>query len=508
VGKGGVIESFDYRRWAEGNLFLRCRAERLGPAMLAERSARATADAPSGAPSGTPTEALLQQAWLHQRLVAERLRALDGRPVRVLHPGFLNREPGPDFRGSIVQIGGDAPVAGDIEIDLAPAGWRQHAHAGNPAYRGVVLHVTWQSGPLQSGLPTLPLEHALDSTVPELEFWLGLEPRPLPEGLAGECAAPLRALDPALLRAVLRQAAQARLCAKAAAFQARARQTGWEGALWEGLFAALGYKRNEWPMRRLAGLRAELIANLPAGPSGFAALQGRLLGVAGLLPSELGKNAAGYLRAVWDQWWRDADGFREFILPAGIWALGGIRPANHPQRRLAVAAHWLRRADFIPAVTGWIERRIESPDLLRSLAEILQPPDDEFWSHHYTLRSARFSAPQALLGGQRVTDLAMNVILPWLHVRACAGRSAALAREVEARYFLWPAGEDNARLKLARQRLFGGVPAHFLATAAQQQGVLQITRDFCAHSNAACESCPFPDLLRTMPADGAESSAP
>ena len=92
----------------------------------------------------------------------------------------------------------------------------------------------------------------------------------------------------------------------------------------------------------------------------------------------------------------------------------------------------------------------------------------------------------------------MNVILPWLYLRAWAGRNEALASAVEARYFLWPAGEDNTVLRLARQRLFGGVPARFLKTASEQQGLMQIVRDFCGHSNAACENCGFPGLLMAV----------
>jgi len=31
-----------------------------------------------------------------------------------------------------------------------------------------------------------------------------------------------------------------------------------------------------------------------------------------------------------------------------------------------------------------------------------------------------------------------------------------------------------------------------------QQGLLQIVRDFCAHSNALCENCRFPELVRGL----------
>ena len=43
-----------------------------------------------------------------------------------------------------------------------------------------------------------------------------------------------------------------RVDANAAALAAIADRATWEQALWEGLFTALGYKQNSWPMRRLA----------------------------------------------------------------------------------------------------------------------------------------------------------------------------------------------------------------------------------------------------------------
>ena len=92
--------------------------------------------------------------------------------------------------------------------------------------------------------------------------------------------------------------------------------------------------------------------------------------------------------------------------------------------------------------------------------------------------------------------MAVNAILPWLWVRAVEGGNERLQREVERRYFAWPAAEDNSILKLARQRLLGTSNARFLKGAAQQQGLMQIIRDFCEHSNAVCADCRFPDLVR------------
>ena len=120
---------------------------------------------------------------------------------------------------------------------------------------------------------------------------------------------------------------------------------------------------------------------------------------------------------------------------------------------------------------------------------------DEFWSWHWTFKSARLAKPQPLLGAARVTDLAVNVVLPWLWIRAQEGGNEKLQREIERRFLAWPAAEDNSVLKLARQRLLGTSSARVLNGAAAQQGLMQIVRDFCEHSNAVCTDCRFPELV-------------
>ncbi|MEC8973859.1 MAG: hypothetical protein VX509_08050 [Verrucomicrobiota bacterium] len=120
---------------------------------------------------------------------------------------------------------------------------------------------------------------------------------------------------------------------------------------------------------------------------------------------------------------------------------------------------------------------------------------DAYWSRHWTFRSGRFAAAQPLLGAGRLHDLAVNVLLPWLHARATAAANDGLAARVAERYFAWPKAQDNSRLKFVRQRLFGSrrIP---LRGAALQQGLLQVQADFCNRTNALCDDCTFPDLVR------------
>jgi Protein of unknown function (DUF2851) len=232
-------------------------------------------------------------------------------------------------------------------------------------------------------------------------------------------------------------------------------------------------------------------------------LQTRLLGASGLLPNELTraeKSGDTYLRRVWDLWWRERDTFSEVTLPRTAWRFHGLRPANHPQRRLALASHWLADAHFISRIEKWIvttrDGALSSAMSLRQLTEIFQVERDDFWSWHFTFKSARLKKPQPLLGEGRATDLAVNVVLPWLWIRAEEGHNEIIKEEVERRYFTWPPAEDNSILKLARQRLLGTSKANILKTAAAQQGLIQIVRDFCEHSNAVCDDCKFPELVR------------
>jgi hypothetical protein len=449
--------------------------------------------------NGSPPERLLQAIWQHQRLHRNALKTSDGKTVRVFHPGFISVEGGPDFQGAIIQIGDEGPRSGDVEIDLRSSGWRAHGHEKNKSFQNVILHVVWdetKSNSKENVPAILSFQNVLDAPLAELGLLLENEPlRSLPENLRGKCCSPLRELEETQLTKLLCEAARVRFQFKAAQFRARAKNAGWEQALWENLFRALGYKHNVWPMQNLAETKLRWFH----GVNSVFELQARLLGVSGLLPNELTraqKSSDTYLRHAWDFWWRERDGFENCILPRAVWKFHGLRPANHPQRRLALASHWLADKNFISKIENWCAVEIPDNKSLRSLHEILQVERDEFWSWHWTFKSARMEEPQPLLGDARVTDLAVNVILPWFWIRAVEGKNEKIRREVERRYFAWPAAEDNSVLKLARQRLLGISNARVLKTASAQQGLMQIVRDFCEHSNAVCDDCRFPELVR------------
>lgn len=471
------------------NLYQRWRKARSVPAQLRDQE-----------PRQPPPERLLQLIWMHQRLRRDDAHTTDGRPVVVLHPGFWNREAGPDFREAVIQIGEPPARVGDVEVDLCSGGWSQHQHQANPAYRNVILHVVWESaGAGSDALPTMAVREWIDAPLAELECWLGgLNAADLPPALRGACVDPLSRLAGGGFEEMLRQAARVRLEQKAARFRARARHAGWEQALWEGLFGALGYKHNVWALRRLAELLPRFRASVDGRPLSARRWQVLLLGVAGLLPDALDRSSRdtdAFLSSLWNEWWRERARFAEDLIPRGLWRFHGMRPANHPARRLALAAHWLADPTWLDRLEGWLAEDIPDRRLPATLLERWQVAPHDYWSWHWTLRSGHLARPRPWLGLQRVTDLAMNVVLPWLWSRAGTGGDPALLERAEHRYFAWPVAQDNAVLRLARQRLLAGRSLPKPRRAADQQGMLQIVRDFCDHANALCQSCPFPDLV-------------
>jgi hypothetical protein len=269
---------------------------------------------------------------------------------------------------------------------------------------------------------------------------------------------------------------------------------GWRRALWEGVFAALGYRHNPWPMRRIAeslsldGVSRGLTAE---------AWEARLLGVAGFLDTAPAAGGSrGKLSRLWEHWWRERDSFFGEILPPSAWRMTGLRPANHPQRRLALAARWLADGDLVERLEAWFAS-VPAPEpavLFRRLA----PAPDPYWSRHWTLRSSRPGTVAPLLGMARFTDIAANALLPWLLARADAGGDVAARTRALRCFEAWPSGEDNAVLRLARQRLLGTGARGLPRTVAAQQGLLRIAGDFCARSDAVCSACRFPECVRQL----------
>ncbi|MGC8742730.1 MAG: DUF2851 family protein [Verrucomicrobiia bacterium] len=446
-------------------------------------------------PAESPSEKLMQAIWFNQRIKRGELKTLQGIKVKVLHPGFFNSEAGPDFKNAIIQFGSEKPIQGDVEIDSKVSDWKSHSHYNNPDYSKVVLQVVWESPEgSENSMPVMPLKRFLESPLAILEDTVGIDiAEQFPATLEGVCSKYFKNYTDERRKKFLEEAALFRLEQKSLQVVARARESSFEQALWELLFRALGYKNNIWAFQCLGELRPIILNHSLEEP---LQLEARLFGLSGLLPAELTyiePENDSRLKTLWDYWWREQEAFNEFVLPGTIWRLSGTRPANHPHRRLALAARWLFENSLHNEFLNWL-KTATTATMEESFLNILTPQEDPFWNWHYSVRSKKTASAQPLIGADRATDIAINVVLPWL----LAVSRENFDRETENRviefYLKWKPSQDNALLKLARKRLFGALQ-EIAQTAAMQQGIIQIVKNFCENSDSVCTGCKFPSKL-------------
>ncbi len=389
--------------------------------------------------------------------------------------GEWNREAGPDFVRATVRLDG-RDSHGSIEVDLEAGGWEQHRHAINLAYENTVLHVIVHRPNRRhftrtAGHREVPQICLADHPGTDAE-WTGFAAaRP------GRCAAPLRALPPGQITDLLAVAARRRLERKGAVLDAMIRARGADAALYEALAVTLGYKNNKLSFQLLA----QRVGQKSAASARGEAL---LFGLAGFLekPAPPAGAARAEVAALWATWWKLRAAHTHAILPRTAWKLAGLRPANHPLRRLGALAAIARRWKSVRSA-------LESADL-DHLQNILGSLEHPFWSFHTTWSSPRRKNPLALLGPDRIREIHANLALP-----------LALARGAEPLWLDLPAGPTNTSLRVVSARLFGGpLPRTLPKRLFVHQGLLQIYADFCLRDHGECAQCHFPSLVENLPA--------
>ncbi|MDD3276983.1 MAG: DUF2851 family protein, partial [Kiritimatiellales bacterium] len=126
-------------------------------------------------------------------------------------------------------------------------------------------------------------------------------------------------------------------------------QRGDAQALYEETAAALGYKHNKAPFRRLAQ-KLPLTVLAQYGDD-WKTIYSVLLGISGLFPKQPGAKwpqaSKTELRSLWDLWWKEQHKWDEVEpLARSDWNFSGLRPLNHPVRRLCALAQYAAFGSF------------------------------------------------------------------------------------------------------------------------------------------------------------------
>jgi hypothetical protein len=158
------------------------------------------------------------------------------------------------------------------------------------------------------------------------------------------------------------------------------------------------------------------------------------------------------------------------------WRYNGVRPANHPARRLLALGHLLVR--FAPG--GWVGgmealvRRAATPGELTAGLVVPGLP--------------------ALLGGDRAGEIAVNVVLPFFFAWGQRQGDARLSARVLSLYRRYPPLPVNGITRHMAGLL--GMEWGVLGCARRQQGLIHLHHTWCRHGG--CDRCPLG--VRSFPA--------
>lgn len=407
-------------------------------------------------------------------------------PVKVVYPGRPNDGRGADLKDAVIATV-QGLFCGDIEIHVQSSAWWAHGHHQDPAYNQVVLHVVYEDdagkpATLQNGLavPTLALGGFAEEQAG----------RRITSTFTPTLANPCRR-DMEKIAEALDQAGETRFFNKSRDFAEELLQEKPGQVLYRGLMTALGFARNKTPMARLAEAvplaeLEEITTRAKTDEICRTQLEARLLGGAGLLPSQrLLKRPGGEYETELERLWASFSGRQQ--MSAKEWEFFKVRPGNYPTRRLAAMAVLLTRLSkrgLLAELKTLIEK---AEDEGSSLDNILLVGAAGYWAKYIDFGLPVKGAVPALVGQERAGEIMINVALPFYTTYAGVTEQTGPAQKAKDIYRYYPAAAENSLEKHMRQQL--GLPSKIIATAQRRQGLLHIYKTFCTQGK--CGECPL-----------------
>ncbi len=435
------------------------------------------------------TEKEVLEIWQNSLQRQTDLKTGEDGPVKIIYPGRRNDGRGADFKDAVIATR-QGQFKGDIEIHVKASHWWTHHHHRDPAYNRVILHVVYRKDTAKAivmdngfKVPTLALDNYSVNNSPPLFS-------SMPCRGAG-CRGNIK-----ITGNILDAAGDTRFVARAKYFQAMTTHSGAGQALYQGIMTALGYSKNKEAMaelaRRMPLTQLETTALQEAPESEYLAqCQARLLGTAGLLPSQR-KRQLQEIKTIWEarleNIWKDCGGAAQ--MSVNDWHFFKVRPGNYPVRRIAAMSHLLLRFRKSGLLSGLeaIFKELTVNEAVRRLENALVVEPESYRGHHLDFGvPVRVAAP-ALLGKERAADIIVNVVLPFIF----AGGLIDYNKKAMEIYRHYHTPSENTLVRHMRQQLELGKT--LVNTVRRQQGLIHIYKTLC--SQGKCNQCPMNKITR------------
>lgn len=404
-------------------------------------------------------EKLMQYVWKHRLWRSEDMVTNTGKKVRVVDPGLLNTDAGPDFFNAKIEIDGHMWV-GNVEMHYRATDWKRHHHDSDKAYDSVILHVVAKDD--------APVRRTNGELIPQLVLEVSPQFNADYASLVGAtievpCATKIKQVPHLTIVEWVEGLAFERLHGKVERIHQLldSFNGSWEDVCYVTLARNFGFGINNDAFERLA--RRTPLRLLGKHSDSVLQIEALLFGQAGMLDAQK-PGMDSYYNQLCTEYAFLSNKFQLTPMERESWKLFRIRPQNFPYRRIAMLAQ------FIEGGFRMMNRILEAEGE-KEMRALFEVELSGYWTKHYTFGKPNERAT-ATLSRSSIDIILINTVAPLLYAYG----------ELTGNYEM----TDKAIKLLEDLRAeSNSIVSHFVAygidcpDALTSQALVQLKREYC-----------------------------
>ena len=401
----------------------------------------------------------MQYVWKHRLWRSEDMVTNTGKKVRVVDPGLLNTDAGPDFFNAKIEIDGHMWV-GNVEMHYRATDWKRHHHNSDKAYDSVILHVVAKDD--------APVRRTNGELIPQLVLEVSPQFNADYASLVGAtievpCATKIKQVPHLTIVEWVEGLAFERLHGKVERIHQLldSFNGSWEDVCYVTLARNFGFGINNDAFERLA--RRTPLRLLGKHSDSVLQIEALLFGQAGMLDAQK-PGMDSYYNQLCTEYAFLSNKFQLTPMEKESWKLFRIRPQNFPYRRIAMLAQYIEGGFRMM-------NRILEAEGEKEMRALFEVELSGYWTKHYTFGKPNERAT-ATLSRSSIDIILINTVAPLLYAYG----------ELTGNYEM----TDKAIKLLEDLRAENNsIVSHFVAygidcpDALTSQALVQLKREYC-----------------------------
>lgn len=343
-------------------------------------------------------EYFLQYLWKIQGY--DQKQEADWDAVKVIHPGFQNKDSGPDFFNAKVKIGATL-WAGNVEIHAKSSDWYKHGHHQDAAYANTILHIVETNDKAvydYNGREVPTFEISANKHL--LRNFENLQESPAEIA----CSSDIKHVSELEMRFCIEKMRIERFEQRTAVIEQMLRQTknNWQQVFYVLIARSFGMGVNADPFQMLAeNLPLQLIAK---HADSLFQLETLLFGQAGMLSGEEDK----YSQSLAKEYRFLGQKYNLQPMDVSLWKYARMHPSNFPCLRIAQFANLLHLSRNL--FSQILEKRT-----VEELFALFPMAMSEYWHMHHQFGKLS-KRKHKTVAKATVNKLIINAVVPLLFV--------------------------------------------------------------------------------------------